>query len=261
MNKIKKLAVVFFIQIIIMVFVSVSVCAQTNAPKDIPLPLQAAGWEGVTVSRVCLKVEQSYPQIEDEFSQPIAETVQRVLKRIGVQVVDEGAPCDATLTFTVTLRARSAYYSGFRLYTGANATGLLELSGEGRPTISVPVSDRFAPPKTAIVLHENPRDAPFRSVWASALHDGLFELWGVEVYIAAFRDESYRVRKNATEALGKIGEPAVEPLIAALKDGVWRVREYAAGALGRITKQDFGRDHAKWQQWWDENKDKVLKSR
>ena len=43
------------------------------------------------------------------------------------------------------------------------------------------------------------------------------------------------VRKNAVEALGKIGDNrAVEPLIAALNDSDSDVREYAADALGEI---------------------------
>ena len=42
------------------------------------------------------------------------------------------------------------------------------------------------------------------------------------------------VRRTAALALGKIGEPAVEPLIAALKDSVGDVRRTAAEALGKV---------------------------
>ncbi len=41
----------------------------------------------------------------------------------------------------------------------------------------------------------------------------------------------------AAEALGMLGESAVEPLIAALKDSGWRMREKAAYALGRLVVQ------------------------
>jgi HEAT repeat protein len=42
------------------------------------------------------------------------------------------------------------------------------------------------------------------------------------------------VRQKAAEALGKIGEPAVEPLIGALRDENRLVRRRAAEALGEI---------------------------
>jgi HEAT repeat protein len=54
----------------------------------------------------------------------------------------------------------------------------------------------------------------------------------VEPLIAALKDGDQGVRRSATEALVKIGGPAVEPLIAASIDQ--DVRKYAARALGRI---------------------------
>ncbi len=57
----------------------------------------------------------------------------------------------------------------------------------------------------------------------------------VEPLIAALRDRDEDVRQWAAGALGKIGDArAVEPLSAALKDTVAGVREWAAWALGKI---------------------------
>jgi phosphoribosyl-ATP pyrophosphohydrolase len=56
----------------------------------------------------------------------------------------------------------------------------------------------------------------------------------VSVLITALKDEDFRVRYDASFALGEIGEPAVEPLIQALKDEDSDVRERAAVALGNI---------------------------
>ena len=66
-----------------------------------PLPVQAPGWEEGTVHTLCLKIEQSYPEIEREFSQPIADTAQRILARVGLQVVAQGSACDAALTIAL----------------------------------------------------------------------------------------------------------------------------------------------------------------
>ncbi|NIM13846.1 MAG: hypothetical protein GTO45_17520 [Candidatus Aminicenantes bacterium] len=53
--------------------------------------------------------------------------------------------------------------------------------------------------------------------------------------INALKDGDYLVRRNAAEALGKIGDAeAVELLINALKDEDYFVRSNAAGALGKI---------------------------
>jgi HEAT repeat protein len=56
----------------------------------------------------------------------------------------------------------------------------------------------------------------------------------VDPLIQALRDENWEVRRNAKEALGKMGVPAVEPLIRALKDENKGVRGKAAEALGNI---------------------------
>ncbi len=52
--------------------------------------------------------------------------------------------------------------------------------------------------------------------------------------IAALRDPEKDVRARATQALAKIGSPAVDQLVAALEDEDWTVRYRAAEALGLI---------------------------
>lgn len=206
-----------------------------------PLPLQARGWEGVTVSSLCLKVEQSYPQIEGEFSEPIAEAVQGVLGRIGVQVVGEGEPCDATLTFTLSFRATGASYtgSGFSgskfLYTGASATGRLELVGEGGATLSLSVSKSYSPPSGFGYSGEppsEPRDAPFDEAWCPALLDGLSRLWGQWVLVEALAN--YSTSSAAYDMLAEMKGRAVPILIQALENQDRGVRWGAAWVLGEI---------------------------
>jgi HEAT repeat protein len=70
------------------------------------------------------------------------------------------------------------------------------------------------------------------------------------------------IRAAATEYLTKVKDPvAIEPLIAALKDKNEPFTQLVSQTLTEITGQDFGEDQAKWKQWWDENKDEILKSR
>ena len=82
----------------------------------------------------------------------------------------------------------------------------------------------------------------------------------VPALIKALRDENVGVRSYAASALGKIKDKtAVPALLNALGNENDGVRSSAIGALEKITGQDFGYDPAKWQKWWDENKDKILR--
>ena len=84
----------------------------------------------------------------------------------------------------------------------------------------------------------------------------------LEPLIAVLKNDKLNVRIDAAEALGNIGDTrAVESLIAALKDEHPWIYENAAEALEKITGQDFWEDGAKWQEWWNENKNKILKSK
>ena len=84
----------------------------------------------------------------------------------------------------------------------------------------------------------------------------------VEPLISVLKDEDRDVRKNAVKALRWIKDPrAVEPLIAALKDEDWSVQSGAANALRAISRKDLGKDPEEWQEWWDENKETLLKGK
>ncbi|TRZ49827.1 HEAT repeat domain-containing protein [bacterium] len=107
----------------------------------------------------------------------------------------------------------------------------------------------------------------------------------------ALKDKDWDIRSAAVTALAEIGDPrAVEPLIDALRDGNWDTQEYVAElkksgkrnyiikieikvlketaerikkkaktALCQITGKDFELDVAKWQAWWQENKERIDK--
>lgn len=82
----------------------------------------------------------------------------------------------------------------------------------------------------------------------------------VGILIGALEDEDEAIKRSAVNGLGASKDPrAIKPLIDLLKQADKRLQRNAAGALKRITKQDLGTDHAKWEEWWQENKDKLLK--
>jgi len=79
--------------------------------------------------------------------------------------------------------------------------------------------------------------------------------------VSALKHEDLGVRIAAAEELGNKKNPqAIAPLITGLKENEEDVQEAFAKALQKITEKDFGRDHEKWQNWWNQNKNTVLKN-
>ena len=89
--------------------------------------------------------------------------------------------------------------------------------------------------------------------WAAFALGDLGDARAVEPLIRLLKNE--RDVDSTARALGDLKDlRAVEPLIAAMSD---KKKTFdAIRALERITGQDFGKDQAKWQEWWEKNKAK-----
>jgi len=259
----------------------------TPAPTVTPIPLRAPGWEETTVRTLCLEVEQSYPEIDDKSPEPIAQAAQEHLSELGMHVVTEGDPCDATLTLTMIGRALGDDYTGGYCYSGAEVEGQAVLTLAGRAPLTSPLAGRQGTPFSIQHCPKQPTGAPFEVAWREALLGGLFDLWGPQVLIHALQDERVLVRDLAAEALVEAGPEAAEAipalaqaledtdldvrasaaqalreigpqaidavpaLIQALGDSSSHVRASALSALKVITAQDFGEDVPAWQAWWE----------
>jgi hypothetical protein len=69
---------------------------------------------------------------------------------------------------------------------------------------------------------------------------GIFDSFKGKRLIKALKDEDVTVRTNAADALGEMGELAVEPLIDALNDISGDVRGTAARSLGMPGRMWYG---------------------
>ncbi|MEK6678529.1 MAG: HEAT repeat domain-containing protein [Nitrospirota bacterium] len=133
------------------------------------------------------------------------------------------------------------------------------------------IGDPRAVEPLIIVLKDEDEDVRFSSALALG---NIKDPRAVEPLIVALNKKEEEVlRRSAAEALGNIKDlSAVEPLIAILKgepliatlkdddDGDVYVRKSAKEALEKISGNNLGYDHAKWQAWWAENKNKQLAS-
>ncbi|MGB3904242.1 MAG: HEAT repeat domain-containing protein [Anaerolineae bacterium] len=218
----------------------------TTGPTPTPLPLQASGWEGVTAKTICLEVEQSFPEmppeIKDVATPQISETTQRILSELGLRFVD--APCDATMVITMTGQAIAEEYHGIgRCYEGAKVNGEILLTASGRTPLTVSINLSHPPPSMISSEHcsKAPSGAPFSLIWPQALLDGLTQLWGPQVPIAAMWDEEWIVSTAALRLLGGIGsvEGIAPALIQILESDEWyMVRASAARALGGMGAEE-----------------------
>ena len=199
------------------------------------LSLKVSGLEDITVQTICLNVEQSYPEIEEEFSLPIDEFIHKLLEEFGFHIVKEGDSCEATLRVDITGYSLGApYIPGGYCYSGAEVDGQILLTIPEYEQITFPISAKSSPPSLIYSCPEKPSNAPFESVWPEALFNGLTQLWGPQIAIKSLGDEDIYISSAARDALVNLGEPAVEPLIEALKDEDYHVRDGAADALGNI---------------------------
>ncbi|TET84797.1 MAG: HEAT repeat domain-containing protein [Anaerolineales bacterium] len=218
----------------------------TMGTTPTPLPLQASGWGGVTVQTICLEVEQSFPEmppeLKDVATPKISETTQRILGELGLQFVDDS--CDATMVITMTGQAIAEEYQGIgRCYEGAQVNGEILLTASGRTPLTLSISSSHPPPSMVSYEQCNKElfEAPFSLVWPQALLDGLTQLWGPQVPIAAMWDEEWIVSTAALSLLGSIEpvEGIAPALIQILESDEWyMVRANAARALGGMGAEE-----------------------
>lgn len=82
----------------------------------------------------------------------------------------------------------------------------------------------------------------------------------VQGLISGLKDGERAVRLSCVIALKEIAHKSSIPsLIDCLDDPESYVRSESLRALRKITNQDFDNDAAKWREWWEENKEHILK--
>lgn len=88
--------------------------------------------------------------------------------------------------------------------------------------------------RVGIARSTQPGNDPQVRQYAALLLGQLKEPEGIDPLIQAFRDPDKKVRAQAVQALGEIGESSVDSIIPLMADHDWKVRYRAAEALGII---------------------------
>jgi len=189
---------------------------------------------------VCIQVEQSYTGLSSH-TEPIAEELQGILSRIGVQAtIGEGADCEAVLSVTLQVTPIQEIVSGAGYcYLDAEATGEATLSAAGHKTLTMPLE--YSAPRGGWGFRfinecpEQPDQAPIDNAWAQAVAPMLREWWGDPALVSALKADTYEIRRAATNQLKVMGPEdsgAIPMLVEMLGDVDPQTREAAAWALG-----------------------------
>ena len=227
-----------------------------------------------TVKKLSLTFEETYTQIDGDFSIPgLADEAKKLLKVIGVEIVEDDDSPDASLKFIVNANALGDYYTeqpiqqNYRFYyTGVEFTGQAVLAVKGQKQVIAPLSYRIEPLKTISSDRTgSANEAPYSKAWPHILFEGIARLWGPEYLLHYAQDADYgekakeilrsnkpvmitfladtlnnpdhQRRRDAASALSDIGsqaQAAVPALASAVSDADPVVREYAALALANI---------------------------
>jgi len=273
--------------LLIFVFLTVA-CTANKTSQTVPNPV-IENWQGVQIKRVCLDVQQTFPEIDTNFSLPVEQTLRRVFTRMGIKVSSPTGNCDGTLKISLQGSALAEDYMCLlgnacgHCYSGSQIQGNLTLDYPGQPSYSDSIYGILDPPGSISECPKTQSGAPYAYTWTRAVLRGLEKLWGSPVLESAIADKDPEVQKAAIDLLKSEGTSSIPFLLSALKSNTTDVRTRAAYALGSfgpqaeaavpalidmvgssdrqsrmaaagalhlITGADFGQSQASWQAWF-----------
>lgn len=171
-------------------------------PTPTPPPVAVTDWKSVALSSVCLDIQETFTNIEGDFSVPMEDTAIRLLERLGVRALKPGAACDATLTIKITAEARSEKYASFgECYSGSRSTGQASLSAAGQTTFETEPYSSGGTPFFIDRCMKEPKQAPFSIDFSKIMVDAFFKIWGKPALLAAVNDPNMEVSMPAIHTL------------------------------------------------------------
>jgi hypothetical protein len=225
---------------------SIPLPTPTPLPEKMPPPLRI--WEGITIKTTCLESKLTLSQNKVVSLDPIGETVRNILVNMGMQVVDQGATCDATLSLITQVEPINGFYiPGGTCYTGGNLNLTISLFATGQEAYEKVISVEQPVAETVSANwceeHKQPEDfleqRTFTEMWSEPFLDILADLWGPQA-IAWTLDQLVTGWPNfVSKKLKAIGptDEIVQALIYALQAESDDLRKYAAMMIEDFTPE------------------------
>jgi hypothetical protein len=191
-----------------------------------------------SATSLCIQVKQSYPGVSGH-SEPIAEELQGILERMGLQVTSgAGTACQANLALNLEFTPITEPVVGHGdCYLDASMSGQAILSSKGH----LPAMMSLVHPKATHtgfgvrLVYSCPKDpakAPYDTAWTEPVVIMLRKWWGAPALMSALKSQVYGVRSYAVYQLAETGPEAIPVLTGLLADSSEQNRANAAKALG-----------------------------
>ena len=171
--------------------------ADPDAGRLAGIPLQIPGASISVVNDICLQIELSFPQLDEEPSLDIEDSAITILESSGIRVQDAGQDCDATLSLNLTGEAESDRYTSSQwsgtkeCWTGVSLTGEASLATDTETLTTFSVV-AIKEPATATLNCDTIDNAPWYHAWPRALLETLYTIWGPDILLPVLRvKESY----------------------------------------------------------------------
>lgn len=87
------------------------------------------------IDSLCAGVAQEHPEIDEPFRLPITDDLLDILGRMGIDLLEPGQACDATLTVQLTFTPWEAVFDGKSCYYGSRVRGTAELKTSDGATL------------------------------------------------------------------------------------------------------------------------------
>jgi hypothetical protein len=127
------------------------------------------------------------PKWVDESFVSFDDTTREILTRLGLSVVSDDSPCDATLTLNLNCEAFAARYTRVgTFYGGGQVKGQLILASAGQVPCTFPISGYSPLPdyiSSEAEERPNPWDFPFENLTFEPIVNGLYSIWGPQVLV------------------------------------------------------------------------------
>jgi hypothetical protein len=221
--------------IVLVVVLSIGLCSCSRKPTTIDMQ---------NIHTVQLHVNQSYTNVEEEFTLPVKEMLSELFKVMDVKVVVEDELADAVLTINLKGRPRKATFNNPKrtYYEAAKVNGSAGLTIEGFSSIKVGLYGAKHYHSTNYYSHSN-SDPKIPLMWASqrASVKMFIDLWGPPALLPIWHTSYANVLNKDIHDLDEIikdkDAPAVVPVIMkALQSDYSLVRWQAIPMLDELTR-------------------------
>ncbi|MBN1266437.1 MAG: HEAT repeat domain-containing protein [Anaerolineales bacterium] len=202
-----------------------------------PTPWMVSEQDGEPVTSICLRVEESYPDLDESQELSVLEGYTVMLTAAGFEV--KVRDCETELDVQVVGEAVGTNYtsSGSPHYASTRYSGIVVLHQADLVKELEVVAEGPAPETISADRFLTPEDAPFDEGALWFVYKSIEGLWGPDSILPAFtinEETELPFSFVAEEYLNEMGVASIPVLIRGTRNPEAKIREESARMLGRL---------------------------